>query len=213
MRCSAAIAITAAVLLTLIAGLVVAGVVTGGVVAGKEQASGGSGNKGHLLVRPSDVAAFGDVEVAVPEGSVEDSEAIDPLPLTNWEGGRLAVLIITSPESGQFAALIHSSSFKFSSPQAAHTALDALPDPIKDYSWESVVEDNVSMLDDALVESLEGRSWRVWHGIDNEGVPAYVLWIQSDSYVTEVYLNVLQEPFGRQLFNHIVRLVSGKLGK
>lgn len=86
-----------------------------------------------------------------------------------------------------------------------------MPDP-KKLSWESVVDD-ASVLDDAFVESLAGRSWRVWHGIDDEGVPVYVLWTQSGPYVTEVYLNVLQEPFGRQLFNHIVRLVSGKLGK
>ncbi len=167
--------------------------------------SADSGDQGHLLIRPTDVTVFGDVEVAVPEGSVENREAIDRRPLVNWEEGHSTVLLVTSPDSGELVALIRSASYRFPSTQAAQTALDALPDPMEDYSWESVAEDDVSVFDDDLLQSLEGRSWHVWYGIDDEGVPAYFLWIQSDAYVIELYLNVLQEPLGRQMLNHIVR--------
>jgi len=167
-------------------------------------------NVGHILVRPDDVAAFGDVEVAVIEGSIRDRKAIDCRPLTGWEEGRSIDLIITVPESGEFAALINSASYKFSSPHVAQMALDALPDPIKDYSWESVVEDAMSVCDEDLMESLERRSWRMWHGIDDEGVPAYVLWIQAGSYIVEVHVNVLQEAFGQKLLNHIAGRLTGR---
>ncbi len=176
-----------------------------GVGMAQEPPSADSANEGHRLVRPADVVAFGDVEVMVPEGTVEKEGPRDYRVLAGWEEGRSTDLIVTSPKSGEFAALINSASYKFSSPQAGQTALNALPDPIGDGSWESVVEDDASVLDDAVVELLEGRSWRLWHGIDDEGVPAYVLWIQSGPYITEVHLNVLRESFGRQLFNHIAK--------
>jgi len=179
--------------------------VTGCATAQGKQSTDHLRDDGHLLVRPSDVSEYGDVEVATPEGSVENRETIDRRPVVNWEEGRSTVLLVTSPESGELVALIRSAFYRFPSPRAAQTALDALPDPIEDHSWESVAEDNVSVFDDDLLQSLEGRSWHVWYGIDDEGVPAYFLWIQSDAYVIELYLNVLQEPLGRQMLNHIGR--------
>ncbi len=63
-------------------------------------------NEGHRLVRPGDVAAFGDVEVMVPGGPIEKEGPRDHRVLTDWEEGRSTDLIVTSPESGRFAALI-----------------------------------------------------------------------------------------------------------
>lgn len=69
-------------------------------------ASGLCSNEGHRLVRPGDVAAFGDVEVMVPGGPIEKEGPRDHRVLTDWEEGRSTDLIVTSPESGRFAALI-----------------------------------------------------------------------------------------------------------
>jgi len=183
-----------------------------GVVVAQKPPSEGPVSEGHFLIRPDDVAAFGNVQIAEPEGSVESREAIDRRPLAGWEEGYSTVLLVTSPQSDEFVALIYSASYKFTSPQVGETALDTLPEPIEDYSWEMVVKDDVSVFDDDLVGSLAGRSWHLWRGIDNEGMPAYFLWIQSGPYVAEVYLNVLQESVGHQLLNHIARRVIQRAG-
>jgi hypothetical protein len=170
--------------------------------------------QGHLLVRPEDVAGFGDVAVAEPEGTVGEKEVIDPLPLTGWEEGRSTVLLITSRESGEFVALVYSASYKFPSSQAVQTALGTLPHPINDYSWDWAVLDDVSVFDEDVARLLVGRSWHLWYGTDNEGMLAFFLWFQSGAYVAEVYLNVLQEPLGQRLLNHIIREITerGQVG-
>jgi len=191
--------------------IVLLALISGGLVIymSIEKAQALRAGEKHLLVQAKDVAAFGEVRVLTPESTIEKGGLRDYGLLNGWVEGRVTDLVVIMP-GGKNGVLVNSAFYKFPSASAAQAALDALPDPIEHCSWKSLVKD-ASLLDKSLVELLSGHSWRIWQGIDDEGVPAYVLWIQFGSYVSEVHINAAQgqEAFARQLLNHITaQLVS-----
>jgi len=182
-----------------------------GTVIAQEPPPMVSVSQAHLLVRAEDVASFGNVEVLVPEGAIEKGGPRDHGVLTGWQKGHSIDMLVIA-QGGKYTALINSASYEFLSPAAAQAALNALPDPISDGSWRSVAKDAL-VLNRSVTEALKGRTWCVWQGVDDEGLPAYVLWIQHGPYIAEAHVNVGpgQEVFGQQLFNHIADRLTKKI--
>ncbi|MDQ7028559.1 MAG: hypothetical protein Q9O62_01635 [Ardenticatenia bacterium] len=165
--------------------------------------------KGRLLIRPEDVRPFGNVQVLTPEGTVEKGGQRDHGVLTNWQEG-CSIDLVVVVQGGKYVALINSASYKFPSEAAAQAALNDLPDPVIEGLWRSVAKD-IPVFDRAVAEALRGQRWHAWQGVDDEGLPAYVLWIQHDSYIAETHINVWpgQDVFGQQLLNHVTdRLIK-----
>ena len=193
MRCSAAITITAVVSLALIAGLLVAADVTGGVVAGKEQVTHCPPNERDLLIRPEDVAVFGDVIVTTPEHPLEEGHT----QLQGWEDAREIAIALSSPKPGEYVADIISHLYKFSSPQNAQAALAGLPHAREAGIWL----DGTSLLDDELAGLLDACSvtWDVVYAINDTGLPTYGFSLQIGSYVADVYITTFSVNFADEL--------------
>ena len=139
---------------------------------------------GHFLVRPEDVATFGEVNVTIPVSPLERGAP----GWEDWEDARTTTISVRSPKAGEYVASITSSSYKFSSPQAAQAALVALPDPREDFP--GTLLDGTSLLDDRLAQSLDARSatWHAWYGVDDEGLLNYIFSLQTDSYVAGLHI-------------------------
>ena len=142
------------------------------------------GDGGHLLVRPEDVAIFGDVHVTSPEHSLESGEAT----IQGWEDAHSTAIAVSSPKPGEYAAEIINSSYEFSSPQAAQAALVAAFEA-GTYSLDTWL-DGTPLLDEKLLGLLDGRStmWRVGYWVDGDGMPHYGFVLQVDSYVASVHI-------------------------
>ncbi|MDQ7028560.1 MAG: hypothetical protein Q9O62_01640 [Ardenticatenia bacterium] len=163
----------------------------------------------HRLVQVEDVASFGEVKVFTHENAIEKGGVRDYGLITGWDEGKVTDLVVVMPEDKN-GILINSASYKFQSVSAAQAALDSLPNPVECCSWQFVAE-NTSPPQESLAELLKGHSWRLWQGIDGEGLPAYVLWIRFGALISEVHLNVTpgQEALARQVLNHVAaQLVS-----
>ena len=166
----------------------------------------------HRLLVAQDLSPYGEVDTAIPESPFEKGKATGPGALAGWEEARSTTIMVGSGKPGENAALVTSRSYKFLTSEAAQAALRAVQDPGLAFSWVTSPED-ASLPDQTQRQALAGRSsgWRAWHGTDNERLPAYALWIQFGSYISEVQLTVGigQELFGRALFNQIIdRLVT-----
>lgn len=186
-------------------------VILGIYVPAVEAGTGAAMNVGqHHLLALSDVVEFGKAVAFMPEGSVDERLALDPRPLKGWIEGRTTDVVISDFDTGAFVAMLNHTSYQFSSPQAAELALADLPDPLKEYEWKTITNDDASLLDVSMLKSV-GSTWHTWRGTDDEGMPAYVLWLQRGSFISELHVNVLDEATGRQLFPRVVGKLLGKL--
>ncbi len=142
------------------------------------------GDGGHLLVRPEDVATFGDVHVTSPEHPLKSGEAT----IQGWEDAHSTAIAVSSPKPGEYAAEIINSSYEFSSPQAAQAAL-ATAFEAGAYSLETWL-DGTPLLDGKLLGLLDGRSttWRVGYWVDGDGMPHYGFVLQVGSHVASVHI-------------------------
>lgn len=183
MRCTAALTIVMSITLsTLIVGcLVEARSVTGGAVVEKGQKDIHTGDEGHLLVQPEDVAAFGEVIITSPEHPLERGTTV----IQGWQDAHSIAIGVASLKPGQYAAEIISSSYRFSSPQAAQAALMATL-----AAREATAMDGRALLDEKLVQLLDTDSaiWRVWYWTDEVGLLNYSFVFQLDSSVVNISL-------------------------
>ncbi len=147
-----------------------------------------------LLVAPEDLAGWGKVfanwgaistitvTVLVPASPLEKgSPATIPF-LNGWEEGYTTAMAISVP--GQYSVGIVSQSYRFPSPAAARAALQNLPNP-QSTKWLS---EQPSQLDPEVARLLEHHAiaWRLWYGINSEGFPTHILWLQSGPYLAHV---------------------------
>ncbi len=143
----------------------------------------------HLLIRPEDVAAFGDVIVTTPEHSLKE----DHMPFQGWEEAREMAIGLASPVPGEYAADIISHVYKFSSPERAQAAFASLPEPGKDGTWKN----GTPSLDEQLVELLNicSTTWVVKYTIDGDGLSIYAAVLQIGPYVVDVYMTTFAVRF------------------
>lgn len=168
----------------------------------------GPGNVADWLIRPGDLVAFGSTHILVPENLLVERTTSVPGSLSGWAEAHSISILVSSVKPGGDGALITSRSYKFQSSEAARAAFFAAQDPGKAFSWVTKAE-GASLLEGNLINLLDRHSalWRAWHGVDNEGLPAYALWIQDTLSVAEVQITVGfgQEAMGKKLVDRVIR--------
>ena len=185
------------------AGLIIALMVSLGIVAAraatpeKPQVAGYEGNRVPLLIEPDSLAHWGKVAVPIPVRPIEKGEPTAPSFLTGWEEAYYTALDITSSILGQYSVGIFSHSYEFTSSATARAALQSLPDP-RNFGWLS---EQPSLLDPAVAKLLDDHSfrWRLWYGVDSEGLPTHILWLQSGPYLAEIYIFAAVPTFHKNL--------------
>ncbi len=167
------------------------------VISQKLQAADYDGDGVPLLIEPQTLADWGKVEVFIPMRPIQRGEPIAPPFLSGWEEAYYTAMDITSPIAGQYFIMISSHSYKFTTPAKALAAFRDFPEP-QSLGWLS---EQPSALNPALADLLKAHSfnWRLWYGIDSEGFPTHILWLQSGPYIGEIYIFVAVPTFHKEL--------------
>ena len=167
----------------------------------------------HLLIRAEDLQPFGDVDILTPQKRIQPNDPDIPNVVRGWQRGYKVDMLVLA-ENGNFA-MVNSAVYTFDQPASAQRALDKIPDPqrLPDFAWQAARQD-AAALDQEDIQALNGRYWRAWQGVDDEGVPAYVMWLQDGAHVAEVHLNVAlgQEAFGQMLFRSLIEILLERIG-
>jgi len=166
----------------------------------------------HLLVRAEDLQPFGDVDILASPKRIQPNEMDIPNVVRGWKQGyKVDMLILT--EDGQ-VAMVNSAVYTFAHAMNAQQALEKIPDPerLSDFAWQGARQDT-AVLEQQDIQALNGRYWRAWQGVDDEGVPAYVIWLQDGANVAELHLNVApgQEAFGQMLFRSLIEILLERI--
>lgn len=161
-----------------------------------------------LLLQAEDLEPFGDVEMVTSQKRIQPSDADIPNVVSGWRQGYKVDMLVLA-ENGD-VAMVNSAVYEFAEPTRAQKALGMIANPlhIPDYTWQRVFED-AEAVDLQSVGALNGKNWRAWQGVDDEGLPAYAIWVQDGAYVAELHVNVAsgQEAFGQLLFRSLVNLI------
>ncbi|RME11776.1 MAG: hypothetical protein D6802_05955 [Ardenticatenia bacterium] len=161
------------------------------------------------LLQANDLKGFGYVQVLGSENVIQP-EIYGVL--RGWYTGDATHMVVIAKD--EQVALVNSAVYAFPSKASARVALSKMADPVRQYGWQSAVSD-AEIIKPEIAEGFkqQGKVWRTWQGVDDEGVPAYVLWVQNGEYVIEAHINVTegQEQFGRALFDYVVEKVSERV--
>lgn len=176
-------------------------------------ASAAPPKEGHRLVQAADVVAFGNPSFLMPLGTYDKSRETNPNGIKGWDEAYAESLVIGPRTEGEFGAIILSRSYKFPTAESARSALQAVNDPERAFSWNTRGR-GADLLDSATRSALDHSSsaWSVWHGIDSEDFPAYQVWIQIGTYVAEIDISFTagHETQGRALLGQLIRITVSR---
>jgi hypothetical protein len=136
------------------------------------------------ILRPGDLAECGNV-VVMGLDQVMDTKPEQDF-LTGWDDARVNMCGVLAPD-GKTGVLVFSLAYEYSSAEAAKAAAMAVKEP----GLVTVQKKDADALSEAAVATLKSHpvTWRVWQGLDSEGLPTSVLMIQSRSYVNLIWVS------------------------
>jgi hypothetical protein len=159
-----------------------------------------------LLLRAGDLKKWGTEYVSAPEGPCLPRSG--PGNVTGWTEGRCMGLVVVSPADKTRGGMVGSEAYHFPSATDARLAVERLQDPGTAFGFQTLAEGQ-ALIDADVLKLLKAHSgaWRAWYGLDREGLPGYLLRLQTGSDVAELQLSVPTEKdgYGRLLLNDAAR--------
>jgi len=153
--------------------------------------------------KPIDLVQFGHIDV-MREGEVENVR-ISSSEVNLLVENLSTTMIVKSFVPGDYAILLNNDSYTYINKESADYTFSNIQTPKARLAWR-----NQKIVNSLITEEVAQRlnetmvSWKIWQGIDDEGLVAYDIWLQSNTNIVEITLNTFASSLNNEFIGQSI---------